>query len=183
MPLAGTKGPDPKHQLQAMFNRDKPFKRLFFTVELNCRDLSGQYHGGNLESLAFRKLEVFACAAAESKVCQAVWERRNMESMRLNFRSESFAAKGGVRQLPVWESATNLRDEPAQEAKGWRVLTPRVFRGCGLAYRGVDSRQGNGFFIPASPDRPLRSRCSRFCPTAQASRCFSWPGFRRNGPP
>jgi hypothetical protein len=125
VPLAGTIGPDPKHQLQAMFNRDKPFNRLTFTVELNCRDLSAQYHGGNLETLAFRKLEVFACAVSDSKTCQAVWERRNMESMRLNYRSESFAAKGGMRQRPLWESATNLQDDPAPEAKGWRVLTPK----------------------------------------------------------
>jgi hypothetical protein len=125
VPLAGTIGPDPKRQLQAMFNRDKPFKRLTFTVELNCQDLSAQYHGGNLETLAFRKLEVFACAVPGAKACQAVWERRNMESMRLNFTSESFAVKGGVRQRPLWENAKNLQDDPAPEAKGWRVLTPK----------------------------------------------------------
>lgn len=125
VPLAGTKGPDPKRQLQALFERDKPFKRLTFTVEMTCRGLTAQYHGGNLETLAFGGLEVFACPASDSQECKQAWERRHMESLRLNYAAEAFRSKSSVVNTPEWEAASNLNDAPAQEAKGWRVLTPK----------------------------------------------------------
>ncbi|MFZ5426393.1 MAG: glycosyltransferase family 39 protein [Thermodesulfobacteriota bacterium] len=124
-PLAGTLGPDQKRQVQAMFDRERPFSRLTLTVEMLCADKTAQYHGGSLETLAFRRLEVFACPAGDTESCRAVWERRNMESMRLNYGSQAFLKPGGVPQTAAWESATNIADAPAPEASGWNVLGPK----------------------------------------------------------
>jgi 4-amino-4-deoxy-L-arabinose transferase-like glycosyltransferase len=125
LPVAGTAGPDPKRQVQAVVTRDKPFKRVTFTVDLLCKGITAQYHGGNLETLAFRGLDVFACRPGETGQCQAQWERANMESMRLNYGSEAFLARSATRHDPNWSQAANLGDSPSQEFPGWRVLAPK----------------------------------------------------------
>jgi hypothetical protein len=125
MPLAGTKGPDLKHQLQAMFHRDAPFKRLTFIMELNCKGDTAQYHGGNLETLAFRNLEVFVCPSGDTASCQADWERHNIESQRLNYNAEGFLTSSSTPNIPQWNTASNLLDTPSQEENGWGVLTPQ----------------------------------------------------------
>ena len=125
LPLAGAAGPDPKRQLQAMLTRTEPFKRVVFSVELLCRGLTAQYHGGNLETLAFRELGIFACRPGETGACQATWERGNLESMRRNYRAEAFLSKSSTRQDPKWDKAVNLDDAPSPEFPGWRVSTPK----------------------------------------------------------
>ncbi|WP_243359617.1 glycosyltransferase family 39 protein [Fundidesulfovibrio terrae] len=125
IPLAGTAGPDPKRQSQTVLTRDKPFKRVTFTVELLCRGLTAQYHGGNLETLAFRGLDVFACRPGETAQSQAAWERANMESMRLNYGAEAFVSNSATPHDPKWSEAVNLDDTPSSEVPGWRVLAPK----------------------------------------------------------
>lgn len=125
VPLAGSLGPDDNRQVQAVLQRDKPFKKLIFLVELHCRGLTAQYHGGNLETLAFQGLDVFACPADDAASCQQAWERNRMESLRLNYGSQAFLAKSAVKHVAAFGSAVNLDDSPSQEAPGWRVLSPK----------------------------------------------------------
>jgi hypothetical protein len=126
MPLAGTTGPDFKHQLQVSFSRERPFKRLTFFLELNCRGNTALYQGGNLETLAFKELEVFTCSRDDAASCQAVWERRYIESQRCNYTKEKFLTSSSTSHTPHWESISNLSDNPAQEKTDWRILTPKA---------------------------------------------------------
>lgn len=125
VPLAGSLGPDDNRQVQAVFQRDKPFKKLTFLVELHCRGLTAQYHGGNLETLAFRGLDVFACPADDAASCQTAWERNRMESLRLNYGAQAFLGRSSVKHTAAFDAAVNVDDAPSQEAPGWRVLSPR----------------------------------------------------------
>lgn len=125
VPLAGSLGPDDNRQVQASFLRDKPFKRLSFLAELHCRDLTAQYHGGNLETLAFRGLDVFACPEGDSASCLGAWERNRMESLRLNYGAQAFLPRSSVKHSAAFAAATNLEDSASSEASGWRVLSPK----------------------------------------------------------
>ena len=125
IPLAGTRGPDDNRQTQAMFQRDKPFKKLTFLAELHCRDNTAQYHGGNLETLAFRGLEIFACPVEDVTSCQPAWEHSRLVSQRLNYGAQAFLSRSATKHTPLWNSAVNLDDSPSQEVSGWRVLTPK----------------------------------------------------------
>jgi hypothetical protein len=126
IPLAGTTGPDHKQQLQASFSRERPFKRLTFFLELNCLGNTALYQGGNLETLAFKELEVITCSRENSASCQALWERHNIENQRFNYTKEKFLTSSSTSHTPHWESISNLSDDPAQEKADWRVLTPET---------------------------------------------------------
>jgi hypothetical protein len=125
VPVAGSLGPDPRRQMQAVIAREKPFARLTLRAELTCADKTAKYHGGNLETLAFGRLELFACSPADAAPCQSVWERRNMESLRLNYSSEAFRAKSATPHKPAFDQASNLRSTPSHEIPGWTVLSPQ----------------------------------------------------------
>lgn len=125
VPVAGSLGPDLKRQVQAVINRDKPFKRLILRAELTCADQTAKYHGGNLETLAFGRLDLFACSPGDAASCQRDWERGNMESMRLNYVAEAFRARSATPHKPALDQAANLLPEPSHEAPGWTVLSPK----------------------------------------------------------
>jgi len=125
VPLAGSVGPDDNRQAPAMFQRDKPFKKLAFLVDLHCRGLTAEYHGGNLETLAFRGLDVFACPVDGAAACQQAWERNRVESLRLDYGSQAFLDSSSVKHRTAFDSAVNMDDSPSQEVPGWQVLSPK----------------------------------------------------------
>jgi hypothetical protein len=123
-PVAGSLGPDRHHQLQAIIRRDKPYKHLNFKAELNCRPESALYQGGNLETLAFKGLEIYACPDNDTAPCQGPWERRNLESLADNYLAEGLPDKNATPHTVFWDQAVNLADEASTEVNGWRVLHP-----------------------------------------------------------
>lgn len=146
VPLAGSRGMDPMRQLKASFNRDQPFGRLIFTVELNCQGTTPMYHGGNLETLAFRSMDLFACPSADAAASQAVWERRYIESLRLNYTSEVFLSRSSTPHTPDWKSPSNMSDTPSHEVEGWNVLAPIDPAAPAVLTVEIDPRESTVFY-------------------------------------
>lgn len=123
-PLAGSVGPDRKHQRQAIIRRDKPYKRLLFRLEMRMGDKTALYHGGNLETLAFRDLQVYACSQGDCAATQAKWENENLMSLGRNFAGEGFASRSFISQKLAPQGKENLDDAPAPEMPGWSTFRP-----------------------------------------------------------
>lgn len=106
-------GPDPVRRHRFYIQRTEPYKRVTLRVEMVCSRRSPMYIGGNLESVAFTGLSVYACSSADYPFCAYAQQMEAGES--------GFLEGGGVAQQET--SRENLSAAPALEAPGWTVLS------------------------------------------------------------
>ena len=115
-PILEEVGPGANHMQMLTISRDNPFSKLTLRFEMTSASISAKHGVTNLQSIGFKKLDVYACDDATENACQLAIMTKHLPT--------DFATGQPLPQEFVETEDSNLVSE-ASDHEPWQILTSK----------------------------------------------------------